>query len=86
MAVDAEMPQMLDLLDEATRNRRTPEMELLRVVAQQTNAVFRQLYVTAGGETPPDPLDLRLPGDPPPTKRSPMRDAARRAMRGMRGK
>lgn len=58
---------MLRALEEEYAKRRTPEMELLRLLVRRVDLLWRQTVVNAGGESP-DPIEVRLPGEPKPKK------------------
>lgn len=68
---------MLVALEEAHKERRTPEMELLRLAVRRIDLLWRQLVVTHGGEEP-EPIEVLLPGEKP--KKKSLRGVAAKAM------
>src|SRR5690606_24549702 len=73
---------MLVALEEAHKERRTPEMELLRLAVRRIDLLWRQLVVTHGGEEP-EPIEVLLPGEKP--KKKSLRGVAAKAMAQMGG-
>lgn len=68
---------MLTALAEGHAKRRTPEMELLRLVLQRIDLLWRQTVVVNGGNEP-DPIEVLLPGET--KKKTSLRDIAAKAL------
>lgn len=60
--IDEADGSMLVALEAAHAERRTPEMELMRLVVRRIDLLWRQMVVSAGGEEP-DPIEVLLPGE-----------------------
>ena len=58
---------MLRALEEEHAKRRTPEMELLRLIVKRVDLLWRQSIVDGGRESP-DPIEVLLPGEQKPKK------------------
>lgn len=58
---------MLVALGEEYAKRRTPEMDLLRLLVRRVDLIWRQMVVFRGGEEP-DPIEVLLPGEERPKK------------------
>lgn len=74
---------MLVALEQAHRERWTTTDELLKIVAERVDLLWRQYVVMhqKAGEQPPEPLEIRRPGHVE-KKRGGLRSAAMRMMKG----
>lgn len=57
-------------------------MELMRLLIRRVDLIWRQMVAFRGGD-PPDAIEVRLPGEKPPPKKS-LRSVAAQAMQNMR--
>lgn len=73
---------MLRALEEAHQERRTPEMDLLRLIVQRVDLLWRQTVVVHGADEP-DPIEVLLPGEK--RKKKSLRGIAAEAMAHLRG-
>lgn len=80
--IDEADGSMLRALEEAHRERRTPEMELLRLILKRVDLLWRQTVVFNGGQEP-DPIEVLLPGEK--AKKKSLRGVAAKAMANLRG-